>query len=246
MELVAVLPRTDDRQELNERRRPEENDDMTTATASKGMERAEPAAGDGQAHRHRIALYNEVLEFIYDEAALLDQQKFDDWAKLLAEDLSYTAPLRITRQGPDRLNTVVRTTLHFDDDYGSIMGRLQRLGTKSAWAEDPPSRTRRLVTNVRVWESRQADEFEVESYLLLSRSRYEQSQLQILSCVRHDLLRRSGTGRFQAGASRNHRRPVRAGYGQSRRLSIIKSAARRSGVGCRSPRWAYWMAKLRW
>ena len=197
MELVVVLPRIDDRQELNERRRPERNDDMTTATASKGMDRQEPAAVTGKRIATGSALYNEVLELIYDEAGLLDQQKFDDWAKLLAEDLSYTAPLRTTRQGPDRLNTVVRTTLHYDDDYGSIMGRLQRLGTKSAWAEDPPSRTRRLITNVRVWEAAKLDEFEVESYLLLSRSRYEQSQLQILSCVRHDLWRRSGTGAFK-------------------------------------------------
>ena len=92
------------------------------------------------------------------------------------------------------MNTVVRTTLHFDDDYSSIMGRLQRLETKSAWAEDPPSRTRRFVTNLRLWEAAKPEEWEAESYLLLSRSRYEQSQLQILSCVRHDLLRRSGSG----------------------------------------------------
>jgi 3-phenylpropionate/cinnamic acid dioxygenase small subunit len=170
---------------------------MNTATVSKGMERTPPLPITGKRVAIGSALYNEVLEFVYDEAALLDQQKFDDWANLLAEDLSYTAPLRITRQGPDRLNTVVRTTLHFDDDYSSIMGRLQRLGTKSAWAEDPPSRTRRLVTNVRVWETAKANEYETESYLLLSRSRYEHYQLQVLSCVRHDLLRRSGPGAFK-------------------------------------------------
>jgi 3-phenylpropionate/cinnamic acid dioxygenase small subunit len=169
----------------------------TTATASKGMERVAPIPVTGKRIATGSALYNEVLEFVYDEAALLDQQKFDDWAKVLAEDISYTAPLRITRQGPDRLNTVVRTTLHFDDDYSSLMGRLERLGTKSAWAEDPPSRTRRLVTNVRVWETAKPNEFETESYLLLSRSRYEHYQLQVLSCVRHDLLRRSGPGAFK-------------------------------------------------
>ncbi|HEY3851546.1 MAG TPA: 3-phenylpropionate/cinnamic acid dioxygenase subunit beta [Steroidobacteraceae bacterium] len=168
---------------------------MTTATASLGMERSPPV---DQTAGKRIptgsALYNEVLEFFYDEAALLDQQRFDAWAALLAEDLSYTAPLRITRQGPDRLNTVVRTTLHYDDDYSSMMGRLQRLATKSAWAEDPPSRTRRFITNLRLWEGAKPQEWEAETYLFLSRSRYEQSQLQILSCARRDLLRRSGSG----------------------------------------------------
>src|ERR1700722_4786020 len=171
---------------------------MTTATASLGMERPEP--GDRTAGK-RIAIgsamYNEVLEFLYDEASLLDLQKFDDWAAILDKDLSYTAPLRITRQGPDRANTIVRTTLHFDDDYGSIMARLQRLDTKSAWAEDPPSRTRRFVTNVRVWESAKPNEFAADSYLLLSRSRYEHSVLKMLSCVRHATLRRSGPGAFK-------------------------------------------------
>jgi 3-phenylpropionate/cinnamic acid dioxygenase small subunit len=170
---------------------------MTTATASRGMERTDPLPITGKRIATGSALYNEVLEFIYDEAALLDEQKFDAWAQILAEDISYTAPLRITRQGADRLNTIVRTTLHFDDDYSSLMGRLQRLGTKSAWAEDPPSRTRRLVTNLRVWETAKPNELEAHSYLLLSRSRYEQSQLQMMSCVRYDLLRRSGPGAFK-------------------------------------------------
>jgi 3-phenylpropionate/cinnamic acid dioxygenase small subunit len=171
---------------------------MNTATVSAGMERAEPIdPATGKRVATGSALYNEALEFLYDEAALLDQQDFDGWAKTLAEDISYTAPLRITRQGTDRLNTVVRTTLHFDDDYSSLMGRLQRLGTKSAWAEDPPSRTRRFVTNVRVWETPKPDELAVDSYLLLSRSRYEQSTLQMMSCVRHDLVRRSGPGVFK-------------------------------------------------
>src|SRR5271168_855996 len=103
-------------------------------------------------------LYNEIVEFLYDEAALLDHQKFDRWAQLLAEDLSYTAPLRLSRTGAEKGNTVVRTTKHFDDDYLSIMGRLGRLKTKSAWAEDPPSRTRRLITNVLVWGTDKPDE----------------------------------------------------------------------------------------
>src|SRR5271156_5753621 len=105
---------------------------MTTATASRGMERTDPLPVTGKRIATGSALYNEVLEFIYDEAALLDEQNFDAWAQVLAEDISYTAPLRITRQGPDRLNTIVRTTLHFDDDYGSLLGRLQLPPTKNA------------------------------------------------------------------------------------------------------------------
>jgi 3-phenylpropionate/cinnamic acid dioxygenase small subunit len=82
---------------------------------------------------------------------------------------------------------------HFHDDWRSMMGRVMRLtGTKSAWAEDPPSRTRRLVTNVRVNETEKADEFAVVSYLLVTRSRFNFDEFDLISCERHDLLRRDG------------------------------------------------------
>ena len=156
-----------------------------------------PATDLGARISAGAVIYNEVLDFLYDEAALLDTQRFEDWTNLLAEDLSYTAPIRQTRAGADRNKNVVRTMRHFDDDFKSIMGRVGRLGTKSAWAEDPPSRTRRLVTNVRVWETSKVDEFEVVNYILLSRSRYEESELQVLTAERHDRVRRIQSGVYK-------------------------------------------------
>lgn len=158
-------------------------------------------SGSAVVTRARVPLgstaYNEVVEFLYDEAALLDRQRFDEWAELLAEDLEYIAPLRLSRTGAEKANTVVYTTKHFDDDYLSIMGRLGRLKTKSAWAEDPPSRTRRFITNVLVWQTDKADELQVTSYLLLARSRYENHEYQILSAERNDRLRRLSVGGFK-------------------------------------------------
>jgi len=169
---------------------------MTNAAAWASVDTL-PSGATGKRVATGSALYNEILEFLYDEAALLDQRRFHEWSALLAEDLTYTAPVRITRQGAERDKTVIRTTQHYDDDYASIKGRVERLDTKSAWAEDPPSRTRRFVTNLRVWESAKPNELEVESYLLLTRSRYEYSELMHLSCVRHDLLRRVAGASFK-------------------------------------------------
>jgi 3-phenylpropionate/cinnamic acid dioxygenase small subunit len=169
---------------------------MTNAAAWASVETLPPTAA-GKRVATGSQQYNQIVEFLYDEAALLDQGRFHDWMKLLAGDLSYTAPLRITRQGRERDRTVIRTTQHYDEDYSSIKGRVERLDTKSAWAEDPPSRTRRFVSNVRIWETATPNEFEVESYLLLTRSRYEQSRLAELSCVRHDLLRVDAAGGFK-------------------------------------------------
>ena len=115
-------------------------------------------------------IYNQVVTFLYEEATLLDQIRLQEWGARLAPDLVYTVPLRHTRLQSELSTTIVRTVQHYHDDYRSIMGRILRLSGKSAWAEDPPSRTRRLVTNVFVEETEKSNEFVVTSYLLLTRN----------------------------------------------------------------------------
>jgi 3-phenylpropionate/cinnamic acid dioxygenase small subunit len=134
------------------------------------------------------AIYNRLLETLYDEAAALDERRFDDWLAMLAPDLTYQAPIRLTRTGPNKDRDVMRTMFHFDDDYSSILMRLGRL-QKSAWAEDPPSRCRRFITNVRVGECDAAGEFEVVSYLFLERSRGDNPHNETLTAERRDVWR---------------------------------------------------------
>jgi len=143
-------------------------------------------------------IHNGITEFLYDEARLLDQIKLKEWAELLDTDLVYTAPLRETRSLVDQAASVVRTVQHFHDNYRSIMGRVMRLtATKSAWAEDPPSRTRRLVTNVFVETTENANEFSVLSYLLVTRSRFNHDEYDLISGERHDIVRRTANGSFK-------------------------------------------------
>jgi hypothetical protein len=63
----------------------------------------------GLTSRDRVPLgseiYNRLLETLYDEAAALDERRFDDWVAMLAADLVYQAPIRITRTGA----TIVRS-----------------------------------------------------------------------------------------------------------------------------------------
>jgi 3-phenylpropionate/cinnamic acid dioxygenase small subunit len=133
-------------------------------------------------------IYNRILETLYDEAAALDERRFDDWVAMLATDLIYTAPIRLTRTGPNRDRDIMRTMMHFDDNYQSILMRTGRL-SKSAWAEDPPSRTRRFITNVRVAEAENPDEYEVVSYLYLTRSRGESPDTETTTAERRDIWR---------------------------------------------------------
>ena len=147
------------------------------------------------------AVYNALLETLYDEAAYLDERRFDDWVAMLAKDLVYTAPIRLTRTGPNRDRDVMRTMLHFDESHDSILMRTGRL-SKSAWAEDPPSRTRRFVTNVRVGEAAEPNEFEVVSYLYLTRSRGPSPDMETTTAERRDMWR------FVEGAYKLFRREV--------------------------------------
>ncbi|MCB2044617.1 MAG: 3-phenylpropionate/cinnamic acid dioxygenase subunit beta [Novosphingobium sp.] len=133
-------------------------------------------------------VYNALLETLYDEAAALDERRFDDWTAMLAEDLIYQAPIRLTRTGKTRDLDVMRTMFHFDETHESIMMRTGRL-QKSAWAEDPPSRCRRFVTNVRVGECDTAGEYEVVSYLFLERSRGDSPENETATAERRDVWR---------------------------------------------------------
>jgi len=146
----------------------------------------------GLSSRKRVPLgsevYNRLLETLYDEAAALDERRFDDWIAMLAADLVYQAPIRMTRTGANRDRDVMRTMFHFDDDYTSILMRTGRL-QKSAWAEDPPSRCRRFITNVRVGECDAAGEYEVVSYLYLERSRGDNPHNEQLTAERRDVWR---------------------------------------------------------
>jgi|UniRef100_B0T5U5 3-phenylpropionate/cinnamic acid dioxygenase small subunit len=137
-------------------------------------------------------VYLDVLDFLYDEAEMLDNLEFKAWAKTLAPDLEYNVPIRHTRPARQVAQTVVRTVQHMHDDYGSIMLRIARMTeTRSAWGEDPPSRTRRLVTNIRVYRTEKADEFKVQSYQLVTRSRFDFDYFDLIPCERHDVLRRA-------------------------------------------------------
>jgi len=133
--------------------------------------------------------YNAILTFLYQESSLLDNLKISEWGKTLAPDLLYNVPIRHTRSSKDIDKSVVRNCQHMLDDYRSILGRIMRLEGNSAWAEDPPSRVRRLITNVLIYETDIVDEFLVVSNMLVTRNRFDDDHYDLISGVRTDILR---------------------------------------------------------
>ena len=131
-------------------------------------------------------------QFLVEEAALLDAADYAGWLDLLCEDIRYLMPVRVTTArgaGPGPLAGMG----HFDEDMYALRKRVQRLATDHAWTEDPPSRTRHFVTNVRTFRAA-AVELHVQSALLLFRSRGDTREADLLSAGRADLLRETADG----------------------------------------------------
>ncbi|BCQ07373.1 ring-hydroxylating dioxygenase subunit beta [Mycobacterium heckeshornense] len=134
--------------------------------------------------------YFEVVEFLEDEATLLDSGKLLDWLGLMDPSLRYQMPVRSTRDLVDGSEFSDGMFL-FDETILTLGIKATRLAaTMSAWAEKPPSRTRRHVTNIRVFRTGTDGEYEVTSSLLLLRNRYQEHNYEIISARRVDTLRR--------------------------------------------------------
>ncbi|HET7729281.1 MAG TPA: aromatic-ring-hydroxylating dioxygenase subunit beta [Usitatibacter sp.] len=94
----------------------------------------------------------EAEDFLFHEAALLDDWKLDEWLELLTDDARYLVP---SNDAPDA--DPASSLFLIADDIARIRGRVARLKDPMAHVEFPHSRTRRLITNVRLAEPETGD-----------------------------------------------------------------------------------------
>lgn len=124
-----------------------------------------------------------IEQFVYKEARLLDTRRFEDWLALFAGDAVYWVPA-----GHDDIDPTQHVSIIYDTLQG-MHKRVGRLNSGFAYAQDPASRTHRLVSNVEV-VSRAADAIEIATMMLLVElSRHKQT---IHSARCEFLLRRHG------------------------------------------------------
>lgn len=97
-------------------------------------------------------LQNEIEQFFYAEAELLDDHRYHDWLLLWTEDCHYWNPSRHTRPLRERRFEVsdINESHFSDDDISLLRGRVRRVTSGMQWSEEPPSRTRRILSNVRI------------------------------------------------------------------------------------------------
>jgi 3-phenylpropionate/cinnamic acid dioxygenase small subunit len=143
----------------------------------------------------------EVEQFLYYEAHLLDERCFEEWLALFTDDTRYWMPTRrtVAKSLASSTTTVAEELAQrgelgfFEDSKMTLFARVLRLKGGIAWAEDPPSRTRRIVTNICVARGENAGEYRVRSYFLLHRTRHQCERESFIG-TRNDVLRRDPEG----------------------------------------------------
>jgi 3-phenylpropionate/cinnamic acid dioxygenase small subunit len=146
----------------------------------------------------RLLLQQEIEEFLYCEADLLDDRRYDDWLGLLTEDVRYWMPMRRNVKVDDREREFTREGLDiswFDEGKDTLTRRVRQIQTGIHWAEEPTSRISHIVSNIRLLEvnpsAAEPAEVSVRSRFLVYRNRVE-TETDILVGKRQDLLRRVG------------------------------------------------------
>lgn len=146
---------------------------------------------------NRLLLKQVIEEFLYREADLLDERRYEDWLGLLSDDVRYWMPMRrnvkfgeeereFTRAGQD--------ISWFDEGKETLTRRVKQLLTGMHWAEEPVSRISHMVSNVRLLETNpfaaEPQEVTVRCRFLVYRNRVE-TETDFLVGKREDLLRRA-------------------------------------------------------
>jgi 3-phenylpropionate/cinnamic acid dioxygenase small subunit len=154
-------------------------------------------------HDARVAgllLRQEIEDFLYREAELLDERRYREWLDLLAEDIRYWMPMRRNvKAGEDeREFTRADSDINwFDEGKDTLQKRVKQIETGIHWAEEPRSRMSHLVTNVQLQGAEPSpaapQEVSVTCRFLIYRNRVE-TETDILVGRREDSLRRNGAG----------------------------------------------------
>jgi 3-phenylpropionate/cinnamic acid dioxygenase small subunit len=155
---------------------------------------------DRDSRVERLLMQQEIADFLYHEAELLDERRYQDWLALLADDIRYWMPMRrnvkygeegreFTREGTD--------IAWFDEGKDTLTRRVRQIETGIHWAEEPVSRISHLVTNVQLVEASPslaaAQEVTARCRFLIYRNRVE-TETDFLVGKREDMLRRAGEG----------------------------------------------------
>lgn len=148
-----------------------------------------PEAHREQNDRTAPTMRETVEDFLYQEAALLDQWRLDAWLALFTSDGRYLVPTTDLPDGDPKKDLVF-----IDDDMIRLRARVERLKSRHGHREYPSSRTRRFITNIRFKATE--DSIAVTSSFLIYRFRMGESSPYV-GWYEHELRRVDGVLKIQ-------------------------------------------------
>lgn len=133
----------------------------------------------------------EIEQYYYHEAELLDDHRYGEWLELFSNDTHYWMPTRANRllREHDLESSAEGQFALFDDNKRTLGWRVKQMASLTHWAENPRSRTRHLISNVRIAPSKFEGEYEAKSNFICYRNRLS-DEVDIWVGERTDLLRR--------------------------------------------------------
>lgn len=136
-------------------------------------------------------LFVEIQRFLFREAALLDRREYGAWLSLVTEDVHYRVAAAVARDaGASAVDYAI-----IDENMTGLKSRIDQISNpRLTRAENPPSMTRRVVSNIEPYHTEKQNEFSVVSYLLAYRSRPSAPEGGFYVAVRQDTLRRGPEG----------------------------------------------------
>jgi len=109
-----------------------------------------------------------VEQFLFREAQLMDEHRFDEWLALWDDDVLYWVPTGRDDVNPDREISLIY------DDRIRLELRIARLKSGFAHAQEPRSRMRRLLSNIEIEEAGQGEIFAASNFMLIELRRGKQ------------------------------------------------------------------------
>jgi 3-phenylpropionate/cinnamic acid dioxygenase small subunit len=137
------------------------------------------------------ATYIEVQRFLFREAALLDGRDYGGWLALVTEDIRYRVNAIVPRDaGAKAVDYAI-----IDEDLVGLKSRIDQISNpRLTRAENPPSLTRRVVSNIEAYSGDPERHFLARSYLMAFRSRPSSPEGGFYVAERWDELRKTSAG----------------------------------------------------
>ena len=115
-------------------------------------------------------IYDDIWTFLIAESAALDEHRQSDWLNFLTEDFIYEIPVPLSREDPTQ-SPYDETILLSHESKSFLKMRFARLSSDHAWSERPLAFIRHFVSNLRILDQIDDQQWTVATNVMVTRAR---------------------------------------------------------------------------